>query len=321
VRSISSLRLLALVAGILVGASACGGVADTAPDVQPASACAGLVGSFYLDAVRPGRIDVHAMTPTLLSPRKECIPESCPSHLQDLPEGRTGGALARDYFCALGRLAFGHQAAAGELVNDVSRRLAAHWRDLQHIAVEGARSTHPLRVLITHYPRLAAPGRCVTLRATFYTVPDAYFDGRAGEDEGRRYPLPGALVRLSKTWQLEGGKPRIVEAWIEVAAGVDRMGPPPPFGKMLGVRGLAADTERDAHFDDLGGGRRWGLGWFDRAYGLAGEARPTLGTDAGEQLEAGRFWAGTWRRQDRVTETGRLPEAWAQALRTMMVRL
>ncbi len=324
-RAATAAMLLAVMA---LGMNGCGGhVADTLPDAAPDAPCAGVTGSFYLGTVRPGVIAVDEMKPTLLSPRVECLPAACPQDLQNLPGGRPVPELIRDYFCALGPLALGHQTAAGSLANDVSRRLAAHWRALRAASLATRVASPPLRILVKHYPRPDAPGHCVTLCATFYNVPDPHFDraggpeGPLGEDGEREERLPGALVRLSGTWQLVGGEARLVEAWIEAAAGLDRTGAPPPFRDMLGVRGLAVDGERDAHFDDLGAGRRWGLGWFDRAYGLQGEARPSTGSDPAAEGPRDRFWRGMWRMQHGETVTGPLPDAWLRALRAVILRV
>jgi len=161
----------------------------------------------------------------------------------------------------------------------------------------------PLRALVKRYEREDLPGRCVTVIATFYTVPDPYIGGRY---HGQK---DGLLFEIRKTHQFADGAARLVEASVEAHDPVE----PGPMRAPLAdfVDGAPpADQREIEHFDTLGGGRRRAFYWVDRSWGRGppDEAAWRIVTEA------------TRRRPRPETETGPLDGSETRALKAFAER-
>ena len=138
--------------------------------------------------------------------------------------------------------------------------LAEHWQEVVALARRPADETH-FHVFVMHYPRPELPGRCVTLHVTFSNVRDPAFHAKRPAA-----PRRGLLFSIRKTYRLDGDAPRLIEAAIE--AHDARPGRAlVPAGHLLHdtLGDVARDDEAMAHYADLGGGRRTGYAWTEKA--------------------------------------------------------
>ena len=279
-------------------------VAESAPFAQ--------AGSYYLTHLRATPLVVAGMMPTILTPLEEEKPVVCPEACNVLSSETTYASRIAPYLRALGTLRFGRRAVLPSVVNDASAAVADAW-DRALDRSEGVPGEYDvLRVLVKHYPRPDAPGRCITIQTDVYTVPDRYLDwGGAinATDVGAR--LPGYVVRLRRTVQTEGDALRLVEASIEVLERLHVGGPQVVYGELLGEPSLRNDEQRNAHFEDFGATRRRGLLWLDRSYGR-GTPRPWS-----------RAYAIRIRHEEEPAEAqaAALPADWVEALRGLVERL
>ncbi len=295
----------------LLCTAACGAPSDEAIVVGPRSESAN-VGSYYLTHLRTTPLVVTEMTPTILTPLPEYKPEGWPAACHVLSSDRTYASRVAPYLRAVGALRFGRRAALPSVVNAVSAAVADTWGRALARSEGRPGGNDVLRVIVKHYPRHEAPGRCITIQADVYTVPDRYLDWggvlHVGEVGVR---LPGYVVRLRRTVQTEGGAPRLVEASIEVLERFRVGGAVVAYGKALGEPSLTSDDQRNAHFEDFGATLRRGLLWVDRSYGR-GTPRPWS-----------RAYAIRTRSEEEPVETqaAALPADWVEALRGLVERL
>ncbi len=180
--------------------------------------------------------DVHRLSCLMLTPlEREWVPRHTPPGFVL----RTGAQAAiADYHRALG---------------EVPREFEDAWARL--IDEKG-----PLRVLIKRYERKQLPGHCVTVIASFYTVPDPYIGGRY---HGQK---DGLLFEIRKTVQFAGDTPQLVEASVEAHLGVARGKARQPLATF--VNDPRADHREIAHFEDYGAGERTAWYWLDRHWGV-----------------------------------------------------
>ena len=166
----------------------------------------------------------------------------------------------------------GRGAAAGEL--------ARVWRRLREQA-RGGVGEHPVRIFVNHYPRPDLPGRCVTLDVVVHTLPDPYLEGDRAWLQSNRTRLQrseeieGVLFEVRKTFQLEGGAPRLIEAGIEATTRIQHFAPRRREGWFSDrrVARIVSDGLDGMHFMIYGGGKRVGMVWCDRSFGQ-GEPDP-----------------------------------------------
>jgi len=265
--------------------------ASGAPDAEPRQR------SYYLTRLHPNGIAVKEMTPLLLTPlRDEFISPDCPERLVCLHGQDSYEEGIRAYVEAIGDLGLGADGFSG-LAAEVARHLRHEWNRLRAVS-SGKVSRPPLRILVKHYPRPELPGRCVTIQATFYDVPDAYMDRidiASKMRAGAAVPVKGALLHLRRTYQLAGDGPRLIEALAEIHTHPGIAPPLRPVWLLLGekqVGAIARDRDFGQHFMAYGAGARYGLCWTDRAFGL-GDPAPfgaayrilRTGARAGEKLE------------------------------------
>jgi hypothetical protein len=235
---------------------------------------------YYLSKITKTGLVIDAMTPTLLtSLEHENVPASCPPRLTILAArgGDSHDAHVRPLFDAIGKIRLS-TPETNSLAAETALALSQHWRDLK-TTLDRPVTTPPIRVMYKHYPRPRLPGDCVTLHATVYTVPDQHFDQQWFREEMRKHhasgggrggmAIRGVLIDLRRTYQLEGGPPKLVEASLEVHDNVSLVRRA-PFGQLLGEEPheMLRDREAESHFLMLGGGTRRGLVWIDRSVGL-----------------------------------------------------
>ena len=158
---------------------------------------------------------------------------------------------------------------------DVAHELADAFADLH-------RRAPSLKAFVSYYPRRDLPGRCVAIQTVFHDLPDPMIenDGEAAEQFARdlhdHFFAPGMLFEVRQVWQLEGDRPRLIEATVELTDEFERLMernvPKSMFGD-ADVERITCDIARGGHFRPFGGGARRGLLWVDRSFGI-GQARP-----------------------------------------------
>jgi len=252
---------------------------DRAPEVkkapararpEPVKAILPTPPGYYLTALRTTGLDIDAMTPTLLSPlSRENVPADCPERMAVVTGDDSHAKTIKPFFDAVGAPGLSGTEATG-LKGQAARQLERVWRVLNSLA-NGPVSTPPLRILYKHYPRPDLPGKCIALHATVYTVIDTYFDQERFKHDPAKpdQELRGVIFELRKTYQLEGEKPRLVEALIESHESI-HMGRRFILRELIGDKAPKplADHESSAHFIAYSGGLRFGLVWVDRSAGI-----------------------------------------------------
>jgi hypothetical protein len=231
--------------------------------------------SHYLRTYRLGVVGIGGMTPLLLTPLKEVVPPSCPANFVVRQGAGTYQGDVLSYVEKLGMLA-PRADKSGPLAKTVVQMLEWRWCALQDLAW-GPVGSPPLRILVKHYPRADLPGRCYAVEVHLYTVPDPLFDRAQLDPKETRVRLRGNLITGRKTYQTDGGRPRIIEAALEVQTEVEARGARPDFWALLpdmDLRKKTQDPQASAHFEGYGGGLRHGLAWFDLSYGR-GDVRPS----------------------------------------------
>ncbi len=135
------------------------------------------------------------------------------------------------------------------------------WQRIRKSMAAGsdAPGREPLRIFVRSYARPDLPGHCVAVAIAFYTVPDPHI-GRPGFG-----PWPGLLFDIHKTYQLAGGKTRLVEAALEVHTEVARSAMRAPLAVLAGEP--QGDARESTHFEQYGAGRRHAWFWMDRDWG------------------------------------------------------
>jgi hypothetical protein len=135
---------------------------------------------------------------------------------------------------------------------------------------------------VAHVPRPDLPGKCFGIVAAFHDLPDPFLaaDQNAYEDfQARLYDraeTPGMLFEVRQVWQTAGGKPRLIEATVEVTSRFREFRLreiPRGFFPDSRVEQVTCDPLRGGHFEFYGGGMRCGFIWCDRSLGI-GEAQP-----------------------------------------------
>jgi len=266
-----------------------------------------VAGSWLLQRFERDDFATDVMKPRLFSTRAEAKPPTCPIEL-DLEGGddRARGTL-EDFFCRMGHLDFGRSRRAGAVGNAVAEALAERWSMIRRQLSAASEGGGPVRLLVKHYPQVVGPGFTVTVQACVYTITDLYLDhildNPACMEE--RGPMPGSLLRLRKTYRLDGETPRLIGAWVEASSDYRLGAGRPDYITWLGEPGLLEDPEREAHFEGLQAGRRWGLCWVDLA---RGETAP-------------RILARSYQVRGGVARTSLLPAAWTRALLDLVERL
>jgi len=267
-------------------------------------------GSYYLEHHKRSAFLVDSMHPTLMTPLDERKPDVCPEACIVLGAKTTYAEIIRPYVLAVGNLDFGRLGTLSDLANAVSEELEEAWSSTLSIVTEAVDVRRPVRVLIKHYPARMTPGRCITVQMDVYTVADRYLDWRgtlgAGEASAR---IPGHIIRLRRTLQMDEPAPRLVEAWIEVLEAITIGDDTFNYKEHLRLTALPEDPERTAHFEDFAAGRRFGFVWFDESHGK-GKAR----------VSAFAYQAHT--KDGRVqAHTSEIPEAWRAALLRIVGRI
>lgn len=264
--------------------------------------------SFYLREIRKAGLDVQGMHPYILSPQAcDALGEHCPDEVELLAGADDYAEVIGPFVEALGAVAFPEQEGT---TGSVARTLAREWEAIRSVA-RGPLSGQPLRVVLNHYSRKRDPGHCVTVRATFATAPDPLFDRKAAQ----ALELPGALYMFWKTYQLDRGEPKLIEAGIEVTTDVRTFGWRRDVAAIAEPEDLPQTWTRDemagAHFYGFGGGRRYGVTWIDRG----------AGTKASDP------WGAVYRMEHLAesdapaVELAPLPEAWKTTLLEVIEKL
>ena len=164
-----------------------------------------------------------------------------------------------------------------------------------------------------HYPRAELPGRCIGIVVTLHDLPDPMVedDVIAAEQFARslheNFEADGMLLEVRQIWQLDGDRPRLIEATIELTDQFDRiMSRVPPSGYFgdPGIERITFDKTRGGHFGPFGGGARRGLLWVDRSCGI------------GEPDS----WSATYRMRPARTPESPLPPAVVKALKDFVTR-
>jgi len=198
----------------------------------------------------------------------------------DAPEAfevRCGGgdyAAIRPWLEGLAPLP-GVAEGANRLLVEVAFDLDEQWRALRSIA-RGPVGIPPVRVFLRRHPRPDLAGRCVSIAVTFTTCADPALDGGDGDGALPRR-VRGILLEAHRTYQLEGGPPRLVAATLEAQTQIELFPDADPVGRRRSLAdhlpgdplgALGRDARAQAPFRRLAGGVRRGLAWFDRSLGL-----------------------------------------------------
>ena len=139
-----------------------------------------------------------------------------------------------------------------------------------------------MKAFVSYYPRKDLPGKCVGIQVVFHDLPDPMVadDVAAAEQFARdlceHFRAPGMLFEVRQTWQLDGPRPRLIEATVELTDDFDQIAHrdvPRGFFEDPAVERITCDRTRGGHFSPFGGGARRGMIWVDRSVGL-GEPRP-----------------------------------------------
>ncbi len=219
--------------------------------------------SFYLREIRKAGLNVEVMQPYIVTPHAcDKLSGDCPDEVELIAADDTYATKVRPYVQALGRIAFPPTAGLERVAETLNRE----WTAIRTVA-NGKPAEPPLRVVATLYPRERDPGHCVTVRATFATVPDPLF-----EKEAARAPeVQGVLYMLWKTYQLAGDEPKLIEAGVEVTTDIKTFGWRSDIATVAKPKDLPQTWTRDklagGHFYGFGGGTRLGMTWIDRSAG------------------------------------------------------
>ena len=236
----------------------------SSPPFNAALAARAARGSHIVGTYLDGIVETQESRCIVLTPKRSETPTPPNPDLR-VVAGDGTYASAREWFDALGRLRLGK--GPGKL--SVPVRLETHWNNLLSLS-RGPVSTPPLRVLIKHYPRPELPGRCYVVHATAYTAEDPYLDRPQAFDQVR-----GVIFDLRKTYQLEGGEARLIEAQIEVQVELRYGEGKADFGHLLNREELgpiARDSGWSGHFEKFAGGTRFGMIWLDVSCGMGDAA-------------------------------------------------